>query len=444
MKQTIKKILPQNLLGQYHKSLAMGSKFVYGNPSEKMIVIGVTGTNGKSTTVMMIVRILEAAGYKVGATSTALFKIGDREWLNDKKMTMLGRNELQKMLREMVKAGCQYAVIETSSEGIKQHRHLGINYDVAVFTNLTPEHIEAHGGFENYKKAKEQLFAKLKHDSIKNIGGQKIDKVIVANCDDEYIKDFMKYPAEAKYGFGIKGKSRDGELKAKVETTNITYSDRGVAFDVYDIKINLKLFGRFNVYNALAAITVAQSQNIDISICKSALEKIETIPGRMEFINEGQNFKVLVDYAPEPESLRQLYDSIRNHHLVDSPNKIIHVLGSCGGGRDRERRPVLGRLAAANADYVIVTNEDPYDDEPMEIISEVANGAEDGGKEINQNLFKLLDRREAIEKAFSLAGENDLVLLTGKGCEQAIVVKNGRKIPWDEREVARAVLRKTN
>src|SRR3989338_8208805 len=164
----IKKLTPPKVLDKYHKSLALGSKFAYGNPSEKMIVIGVTGTNGKSTTVMMIAKILEEAGYKVGATSTAWFKIADREWLNDKKMTMLGRGELQKMLRAMVRAGCRYAVIETSSEGIKQHRHLGINYDVAVFTNLTPEHLEAHGSLDNYKKAKEQFFAKLKYDQPKN------------------------------------------------------------------------------------------------------------------------------------------------------------------------------------------------------------------------------------------------------------------------------------
>ncbi|NCN07691.1 UDP-N-acetylmuramoyl-L-alanyl-D-glutamate--2,6-diaminopimelate ligase [Candidatus Falkowbacteria bacterium] len=440
MKQKIKKIIPKKLLGQYHKSLAVGSKIVYGNPSEKMIVIGVTGTNGKSTTVMMIARILEEAGYIVGATSTAWFKIGSKEWLNDKKMTMLGRNELQKMLHDMVKAGCQYAIVETSSEGIAQHRHLGINYDISVFTNLTPEHIESHGSFENYKKAKEQLFAKLKHDRHKKINGQIIDKVIVANTDDEYIKDFMKYEADARYGYGVKGKSRDGELKAKVEADNISFNDNGITFEVYDSKVSLKLLGLFNVYNALAAITVGQSQGIDISACRKALEKIESIPGRMEFINEGQNFKVLVDYAPEPESLRQLYDCVRQHNLVDNEHKIIHVLGSCGGGRDRDRRPVLGRLAASHADYVVVTNEDPYDDDPQEIIDEVAGGANDGGKEINRDLFKILDRREAIKKAISLASEKDLILLTGKGCEQAIVGPNNQKTFWDERQVARELL----
>ena len=441
MKQQIKKLIPKALLGEYHKSLAIGSKVVYGNPSEKMIIIGVTGTNGKSTTVMMIAKVLEEAGYTVGATSTAMFKVADREWLNDKKMTMLGRNELQKLLSDMVRAGCRYAVVETSSEGIKQHRHLGINYDIAVFTNLTPEHIESHGSFENYQSAKEKLFAKLKTDKKKNIDSKKVDKISVLNCDDEYVKDFIKYWADSKYGFGIRGRSKDGELRSKVEADSIKLKENGVSFDVYDMTINLKLLGEFNVYNALAAITVAQSQGISIDICRSALEKIESIPGRMEFINEGQNFKVLVDYAPEPESMRQLYKNINGHQVVNKNNKIIHVLGSCGGGRDKDRRPILGRLAAANADYVIVTNEDPYDDDPNVIIKDVARGAKEGGKEINKNLFRILDRREAIEYAMSLAKDGDLVLLTGKGCEQGIIVKGGKKIPWDEREVAREAIK---
>jgi UDP-N-acetylmuramoyl-L-alanyl-D-glutamate--2,6-diaminopimelate ligase len=441
MKQKIKNLIPKSVLNQYHKSLAIGSKVAYGNPSDKMIVIGVTGTNGKSTTVMMVARILEEAGYKVGATSTAMFKIAEREWLNDKKMTMLGRNELQKLLNDMKNAGCRYAIVETSSEGIKQHRHLGINYDIAVFTNLTPEHIESHGSFENYKSAKEELFAKLQNEKKKKIDEKEIEKIIVANCDDDHVKDFIKYIADAKYGFGVRGKNKDGQLKSKVEADSVRFNKNGISFDVYDMAINLQLLGEFNVYNALSAIAVAQSQGIDIEVCKRALEKIDKIDGRMEFINEGQDFNVLIDYAPEPESLRQLYKTIRRHEVVSKNNNIIHVLGSCGGGRDKSRRPVLGRLAASHADYVIVTNEDPYDDDPMEIINAVVSGAEEGGKELDKNLFKIEDRKKAIERAISLAKTGDLVLLTGKGCEQAIVISGGKKIPWDEREVAREILK---
>src|SRR5688572_27133784 len=171
LKRLAKKLLPAKAVGAYHRAFALTAAARYGRPSERMIVIGVTGTNGKSTTSNMIARVLEGAGFRVGLATTCNFRIAGKEWLNDTKMTMLGRFRLQKLLADMVKAGCEYAVVETSSEGIAQHRHVGINYDVAVFTNLTPEHIESHGGFENYKAAKLKLFAKLAGDRRKTLKG---------------------------------------------------------------------------------------------------------------------------------------------------------------------------------------------------------------------------------------------------------------------------------
>ncbi|MEI6288222.1 MAG: UDP-N-acetylmuramoyl-L-alanyl-D-glutamate--2,6-diaminopimelate ligase [bacterium] len=431
MKSFLKKIIPQNILNQYHKVLAILASYVYGRPSEKMIVIGITGTNGKSTTTILISKILEEAGYKVGATSTAIFKIADKEWLNDKKMTMLGRFQLQKMLSQMVSAGCQYVVIETSSQGVEQFRHLGINYDVVVFTNLTPEHIEAHGGFDNYKKAKLKLFQHLSEQKYKIINNKKIKKVIAVNGDDEYAKDFLNFKADEKIIFGIN--SRDNQLQAK----NIEFNSNGVSFVVNNTNFDLKLFGKFNVYNSLSGMAVALSQEVSLDICKKALEKTDLVPGRMEFINVGQPFKILVDYAPEPEGLKQLYQTIKNHHILSTDGRIIHVLGSCGGGRDVGRQSIMGNLVAQNADFIVVTNEDPYDDEPMEIINRVASGAVSYGKQEGSNLWKIQDRREAIKYALNLAKKDDLVLLTGKGCEQAICIKNNCKIPWDERQVAR-------
>lgn len=432
----LKKLTPPFLQAAYHKSWAILAKALFGNPSEKMIVIGVTGTNGKSTTAILIVKILEAAGHKVGLTSTALFKIGEKEWLNDKKMTMLGRLALQKMLSAMVKAGCRYAVVETSSEGIKQFRHLGIHYDIGVFTNLTPEHLEAHGGFANYKKAKLELFAKLEKDKKKIIDNQEINKVIAANIDDEHGQDFVKYKVDKIYTFGLGRK--DHSLSVQAE--DLSFNPTGVSFKIKGVKFNLKLFGKFNVYNCLAAIAVAESQGIDQQTCQEALENVSGVPGRMEFITEGQKFKVLVDYAPEVASLNQLYQTIADHQIAGS-GKIIHVLGSCGGGRDQSRRPILGQIAGEQANYVIITNEDPYDDDPDEIINQVAQGAIAAGKILNQDLFKVLDREKAIEKAICLAKTNDLVLLTGKGCEQAICLAGGKKLPWDEREVVRKLLK---
>ncbi|MFA5048213.1 MAG: UDP-N-acetylmuramyl-tripeptide synthetase [Patescibacteria group bacterium] len=441
MRTLIKKLIPAGLLARYHKLLAVLAGVICGHPSEKIIVIGVTGTNGKSTTVMLTAKILEEAGYRVGETSTAMFKIADREWLNNTKMTMLGRFALQKMLKKMVSVGCKYAVVETSSQGIEQFRHLGIHYDLAVFTNLTPEHIEAHGGFDNYKKAKLKLFKKLEREKIKIINKNEIKKVIIANADDDHAQDFLNFKVANKYVFGLKDQE-DKEISAtkRFLADNLKLSGDGTSFSVNEVDFNLKLFGRFNVYNSLAAIATAQSQTISLEICKKALEKVTELPGRMEFIEQGQDFRVLVDYAPEPESMRQLYQTIGDHNLRGN-GRIIHVFGSCGGGRDVARRSILGDFVAQNADIAIITNEDPYDDDPQTIIDQIAQGTLSAGKVDGQNLFKIIDRREAIEKAFNLAKKGDLVVLTGKGCEQAICVAGGKKLPWDERVVARELLK---
>lgn len=432
MKQILRKLFSENLISRYHKFLALFSSFIYGNPSEKMIVIGVTGTNGKSTTVELIAKVLEAGGYKVGVTSTVKFKVGDKEWLNDKKMTMLGRFQLQRLLKDMFKAGCKYAVVETSSQGVVQFRHLGINYDYAVFTNLTPEHIEAHGGFENYQKAKGEFFKHLSARDRKKINEITINKVSVINADDKYSKYFLEFDADKKITYGVE--NSEAELKA----FDIDVNKTGTSFSYNGSRINLQLLGAFNVYNALAAIAVGLQENIEPVNIKRGLEKIEVVPGRMELVDEGQNFSVLVDYAPEPYSMEKLYQSVD----LMKKNRIIHVLGSCGGGRDVARRPILGALAGENADLVIVTNEDPYDDDPMEIIDQVAAGALDKGKTLNENLYKILDRKEAIERALNMAQPGDLVLVTGKGSEQAMAVAGGKYIPWDDRQIIRSWLQK--
>ncbi len=451
MKSFIKKIVPKSFLSQYHRTLALLANYFYGKPSEKLIVIGVTGTNGKSTTAMMIGKILEEAGYKVGITSTAIFKIADKEWLNDKKMTMLGRFALQKMLRQMVKAGCSYAIIETSSEGIKQFRHIGIHYDICVFTNLAPEHIESHGSFENYKKAKLELFAKLETDTHKTLHNREIKKVIVVNTDDEHAKDFLNFKVDERMAYGLNENQLLGDMPY-LRGDNINYNHDRIEFTVQGNNFNLKLLGKFNIYNSLASMSVAMSQGVDIETCQKALEKVKSMPGRMEFVlppsssplvkgGENSDFKVLVDYAPEPDSMTKLFENLKSHSVVSAGSKIIHVLGSCGGGRDTSRRPFLGQISAKNADILVITNEDPYDDDPRLIIDQVASGALSSGKVLGENLFKIEDRREAIKFAFNLAKKGDLVLLTGKGCEQAICVANGKKIPWDEREVVRELLK---
>jgi UDP-N-acetylmuramoyl-L-alanyl-D-glutamate--2,6-diaminopimelate ligase len=408
MKELIKKFIPDFFLNGYHYSLALLAKWFYGNPSDKMIVVGVTGTAGKSSTCYFITQLMQAGGFKAGMTTTTLFGDGQCEWLNDKKMTMLGRFQTQKLLKKMVDNGCKVAVIETSSQGIEQYRHLGINYDILVMTNLYPEHIEAHGGFDNYKRAKGKLFEHLKNSKIKT-QISKIPKTIIVNLDDEYADYFLGFKAEKKITYAI------------VKKADIGWGD---------LKINL--LGEYNKYNVLAAVAVAQELGIRNDKIKKAVANLKPLPGRLEFIENKLGIKIIVDYSFEPKAVKKLYQTIEKIKY----NKLIHVLGSTGGGRDRARRPLLGKLANQKADAVIVTNEDPYDEEPEKIIDEVAEPVD------KQKLHKIMDRRQAIRRALQIAKENDIILITGKGAEQAIVTKNNKKITWDDRKVVREELQK--
>ncbi len=443
MLSRLKSLIPKPVLQAYHWTLALLAAAWYAWPSRRLIVIGVTGTNGKTTVVNLIARVLEESGEKVGLTSTVNFRVAGEEVVNDKKMTMPGRFFLQKMLHRMTEAGCRYAVIETSSQGLDQFRHLGIAYDVAVFTNLTPEHIEAHGGFENYKKAKLKLFRALSAHKHKYFSWRgDVKKVVVANLESEHAWDFLDVVADKKYGFLADGAETPagsvGWPMAIVKALDVRLRADGSSFIVRDTRFDLKMPGRYNVLNALAAISVGLSQGLSLETMARALAKVDNVPGRFERIDEGQDFSVIVDYAPEPESLRQVYAAIeRIPH-----ERVIHVLGSAGGGRDVARRPILGRLAGENADIAIVTNEDPYDDDPNLIIAQVAAGAIEAGMKENETLFKIEDRRSAIDKAIELAGPGDVVLLTGKGAEQAIVGRGGKMTPWDERRVARELVRR--
>ncbi len=424
IKGFIRRFIPEPMIGWYHFLLAQAAAAVYRHPSEEMIVIGVTGTNGKSSTVQFIGRILELTGAKVGWTTTVGFKVADREWANDKKMTMLGRFQTQRLLREMADAGCLYAVIESSSQGMAQFRHVGIHYDVAVFTNLTPEHIEAHGGFEKYRAAKGRLFAELAKAKEKVIDGRSIKKASVVNALDEYSPYFLSFRAGEASHFGK-------------NVQHVQMKKNGTTFCIDEVNFTFHPIGKFNLENVLAAIATCQALGLSLQKIAVAVAQLEFIPGRLEVIDEGQPFIVIVDYGPEPAALKATYDAV---DLLGYA-RLIHVLGSTGGGRDVSRRSVLGRLAAQKATIVIVTNEDPYDDDPTEIINDIADAAMQEGKQDGVNLFRILDRQEAIYRAISFAQPDDLVLITGKGSEPVMAVAHGRKIPWDDREAARRAFR---
>ena len=428
LKKLVKKILGKKLLLTYHLSLAKLAALYYGHPADKLIVIGVTGTNGKTTVVNFVSQYLDSLNQKNGLASTVNFKVADQKWLNDKKMTMLGRFQTQRLLSDMVKAGCKYAVIETSSQGIEQFRHIGINYDLVIFTNLTPEHIEAHGSFENYRAYKEKLFKHLSNSKQKVLDNKKIPKIIVSNNDDLETERLKKYKVDKFVTYSIDNNSDYQAQDIKLE--------EGVAFSLKNNKIATNFIGRFNVYNILAALVAVKELGFGLE--KLTKAKLIGIPGRQEWIDEGQEFKVLVDYAPEPESLGQLYKTL----TTINKSRLIHVIGSCGGGRDKARQPIMGKLAGQKADIVIVTNEDPYDDDINEIIDNVSSGAVEVGKIEDKDLFKIESRTQAIARAIGLAQTNDIVLITGKGAEQFICGPNGQMIAHDDRQVARDVLKK--
>lgn len=404
----IKKIIPYSVFNffqpTYHYLMAFLAAVFYRFPSRKMIIIGITGTKGKSSTVYFLSKIFELAGYKTAALSSIQFKIADKVWVNKSKMTMPGRFQIQKFLADARKAGCRFVIIETTSQGVVQSRHRFINFDSAVFTNLAPEHIESHGSFENYKQAKLKFFKYVRNNHI-------------INKDDKYFGEFWNIPAKNK----------------------ITYS----LGDVNGLK--LQIAGDFNLNNAAAAIKIAEIYGIKNNVAKKILSEIKFIPGRMEFIDSpagrGQDFKIIIDYAHTPDSLEKVYKNCKNFS-----KKLICVLGSAGGGRDKWKRPEMGKIAAQYCDEIILTNEDPYDENPFQILDNIESGFSQISNSkflISKNYWKIIDRKEAIKKALSVAKKDDIVILTGKGSESSMCVENGKKIQWNEKEVVEEIVRKS-
>ncbi|MBU1083408.1 UDP-N-acetylmuramoyl-L-alanyl-D-glutamate--2,6-diaminopimelate ligase [Patescibacteria group bacterium] len=432
MKRLIKKLVPEGAVLAYHYIVAVLASLVYRLPSRKMIVIGVTGTKGKTSAINFIWSVLTNGGYKTGIISTANIRIGEREVLNKYHMTMPGRFTIQKLLSEMVKAGCKYCLVETTSEGLKQYRHIGVYYDFAVFMNLSPEHLESHGGsFARYKEAKGKMFKALtSHRKI--LDGKKVEKVIIANKDNEYADYFLQFPADKKIIFGLKS---GGDYRA----TDIVKEKNEIEFKAGGHEFELNIPGRFNIYNALPAIIVGHLAGINNELIADGLEQLRVIPGRMERIDAGQDFMVIVDYAHEKESITNVLETANK--IKDEDNKVVILLGAEGGGRDRAKRPVMGELTGKRADYVVVSNVDPYDDDPNEILEDIALAAEQAGKVRNENLFVIEDRREGISKALTLASSGDVVLITGKGAEQSMIVGKQR-IAWDDRMVVKEELLK--
>lgn len=409
----VKKLIPKSVFNffapYYHTGLAYLGSIYYGNPSKSLKVIGVTGTKGKSTTVYLISKIFEDADMPVAAIGSLGFKIKDKEWPNTLKMTMPGRFKLQKFFYEAKKAGCKYVVLEVTSEGIKQKRHLGINFDCAVFTNLHKEHLESHGSFENYYRAKQELFARTSNTHV-------------LNADDKNVELFSRFSSKRTIFYGIES----GDMKAQ----NLELKPDGSSFEVYGTRFSINFGGKFNVLNCLAALSVSAMYGIDLPQTRPVLEDIKNIPGRMEFIQK-EPFGVVVDYAHTPDSLEAVYKTLKK----DS-QKLICVLGAAGGGRDKWKRPEFGRIADEYCDEIILTDEDPYEENHEKIIDDVASGINSKNK-----ITKILDRREAIKISLGRAGKGDTVVITGKGSETSMAVADGKKISWSDRQIVREFLK---
>lgn len=415
----LKRLLPRFLVNRlrpvYHYSLAWLGSVRYGHPSRHITVIAVTGTKGKSSVTELITHILETDGKTVASLSTIQFKIGDTVRRNLYKMTMPGRFFVQKFLREAVDAGCTYAIIEMTSEGAKQYRHKFIDLNALVFTNLTPEHIESHGSFEKYKACKLEL-AKAVAESPKR------PRIIVANSDDDHGSDFLAFPVEYPLPYSLSNLS--------------LYALQKEAFSMVleGTTLRVPLVGIFNVYNTLAAITLCRAFGVSLTTIDSALHTLPPIKGRVEHFKSAPGAKkqvtAIVDYAHTPDSLRQLYEAFK-----DIPK--VGVLGNTGGGRDTWKRPEMGHIAEQYCDHIILTNEDPYDENPRAIIDAMKKGIQDQSK-----LEIIMDRRSAIAAALRKAPNGGYVLISGKGTDPYIMGPNNTKQPWSDSAVVQEELAK--
>ena len=418
---------PQVVVPDTRKALALMASTFYGHPSREMVVIGVTGTDGKTTTTTMIHQMLLSAGRRAGSMSTVDIRLGDMVNLNDSRQTTLEAPEIQQQLARMRDGGIQYAVIETSSHGLALQRVIGVDYDVAIFTNIAHEHLDFHKTIEAYREAKAQLI-----DLTAGSPRTRIEKTAVLNRDDPSYAYLVNRPIARQLAYGIQ---LDADLKAtRVEATTdglrVTAST-----PLGPLALRLKLSGRWNAANALAAAAAGVAVGLTLGEIREGLESYTGVSGRMERVDLGQPFAVIIDYAHTPQSLEKVLRELR----PITRGKLIAVFGSAGD-RDREKRPWMGEIAARLSDYAVFTNEDPREEDAMTILSEIAAGAEEVGWTEGDQYARIEDRRQGIAHAVRRAGPGDTILLAGKGHERSILIGRGKQ-PWDERAAAEAAIR---
>lgn len=401
------------------EALARASAEFFEHPSTSLKVIGVTGTNGKTTVAFMIKQILEAAGVKTGLIGTVRYEIGDRVF--PAQRTTPEALEVQQMFAQMLRAGCQACVMEVSSHALDQHRVAGIEFDAGIFTNLTRDHLDYHGTMENYFEAKKILFRALENGSKRGS--------VVINIDDSYgerLAHQSKAEVQLTYGLSAAARLRATDIELSADSTKMTVETPQSRF-----KCRLPLIGRHNVYNALAAIGAGLVLKIEVPVLRRALEHLKPVPGRLEKVPSPLGFGVYVDYAHTDDALHNVLTTLREI----TPGRLLLTFG-CGGNRDAGKRPRMGRVAAELADFTMVTSDNPRNEVPATIADQIVEGFHGAGSD----RYRVeLDRRRAIEEVIRMAEPGDSVLIAGKGHETYQEFED-TVVPFDDRVYARETL----
>jgi UDP-N-acetylmuramoyl-L-alanyl-D-glutamate--2,6-diaminopimelate ligase len=410
-------------------ALAQAAAGFYDHPARSMGVVGITGTDGKTTTTHLTAHVLNATGQRAGYLSSVEFGVGGHVESNASHMTTLESSEVQRHLARIRDAAGKYAVVEASSIGLDMHRVDECEFDVGVFTNLAPDHLDYHGSMVAYRDAKALLFRMLGESIDKGVG-----KAAILNADDSATAEISRVTTVPVITYGV-------DANANITAHDIRLDGWGMRFEVrmfgQKIPAHLPLLGEYNVSNALAAVGAAVSQNVDVGAAVDALSTFIGVPGRMERIDAGQNYTVVVDIASTEQAMRNVLRMIR----AVSDGRIIVLFGAAGE-RDPARRRGIARAVADAADLAVITNEDPRSEDPDLILDEIASALKAKGWIEGRKYWRELDRRQAIELAFARAEKGDTVLLAGKGTEPSIVIANTHW-PWDERRIARELLRES-
>ncbi len=425
--QPVATAVPVALVADARAALADLAAEFYDHPTERLRLVGVTGTDGKTTTVHLVSEVLEAAGQVTGFATTVDFKLGPAAWANETRQSTQEAVEVQEFFAELLVAGGTWGILEATSHALALRKLRGVDLDIAVFTNLSPEHLDFHGSLQEYLAAKGLLFEQL-------IGGadKGVPKTAVLNADDPH----WQYLAGRAPGARIITYAIDAlaDVQGTIQRADAAGSRVRITAFGESVDLQLPLVGRFNVHNALAAAAAGLAAGATLLQARDALARARPVRGRMERVECGQPFTVIVDYAHTAESLDKVLALLRPL----TPGRLIVVFGSAGE-RDRGKRPRLAEVAATRADRFVITQEDPRLEDPARILDEIEAGATAAGRRRERDYQVIGDRRRAIATAIAGATAGDTVVLAGKGHEGSIIVGEN-KIPWDEAAVARDAL----